>query len=99
MKYFAFYYDNRCPVYKETKYDASYWPQKSSLEQFKDTAEKNKQDKLYYGKDMHRNNKFKDPKRTANPYLSTDYNSLYDFNPEKETFSDIENAKIKSYAI
>ena len=47
---------------------------------------------------MHRNNEPKNLKKTANLYLSTDYNSLYDFNPEKETFSDIKNTKIKSYA-
>ena len=26
VKHFAFYYDNRCPIYKEAKYSASYWP-------------------------------------------------------------------------
>jgi len=24
VKHYAFYYNNRCPVYKETKYGASY---------------------------------------------------------------------------
>ena len=36
VKHFAFYYNNRCPVYKETKYGTSYWPQKPSPDQFKD---------------------------------------------------------------
>ena len=31
-----------------------------------------------------------------NPYLNLDYNSLYNFNPEKETFSNTKNAKIKN---
>jgi len=26
VKHFAFYYNNRCPVHKEAKYNASYWP-------------------------------------------------------------------------
>ena len=25
VKHFAFYYDNKCPVYKEAKYSTSYW--------------------------------------------------------------------------
>ena len=39
VKYFAFYYDNRCPVYEKVKYGASYWPQKPSPDQFKDIKE------------------------------------------------------------
>ena len=46
---------------------------------------------------MHKNNEPKDLKRTANPYLNTDYNSLYNFNPEEETFSDTKDTKIRSY--
>ena len=34
-----------------------------------------------------------------NPYLNTDYNSLYNFNLEKETFSNTEDTKIKNYAL
>ena len=49
------------------------------------------QNKHYYGKDMHGNNKPKDLKRTANLYLNTSYDSLYNYNPEKETFSNTEN--------
>jgi len=33
-----------------------------------------------------------------NPYLNTDYNSLYNLDPEKETFSNIKDTKIRSYA-
>jgi len=25
LKHFAFYYNNKCPVYKEAKYGANYW--------------------------------------------------------------------------
>ena len=32
-----------------------------------------------------------------NPCLNTDYNSFYNFDLKKETFSDTKNAKIKSY--
>ena len=32
-----------------------------------------------------------------NPYLNTDYNSLYNFDPEEETFSNIKNARITKY--
>jgi len=41
---------------------------------------------------MHGNNKLKDLKRTVNPYFSISYNSFYNYNLEKETFSDIEDA-------
>ena len=46
---------------------------------------------------MHKNNKPKDPKRTANLYLNTSYNSLYNYNPEKETFSNTEDTQIKYF--
>ena len=85
IKHFAFCYNNRCSVYKEAKYGTNYWPQKLSPNQFKGIKEENKQNRLYYGKDIHSNNELKNPKRTANPYLNSDYNSLYDFNPEKKT--------------
>ena len=32
-----------------------------------------------------------------NPYLNTDYNSLYNYNPEKETFSNTEDAQIRYF--
>ena len=99
MKHFAFYYINKCPVHEEAKYGASYWPQKPSFEQFKSAAEENKQNRLYYGKDMHRNNKPKNLKRTTNPYLSTDYNSLYNFNSKRKRLLVTENAKIKNYVV
>ena len=47
---------------------------------------------------MHRNNFLKDPQKTANQYLNTDYKNLYNFNPEEETFNNTKNTKIKSYA-
>ena len=56
------------------------------------------QDRRHYGKDMHRNNKPKDPRRTVNPYLSTSYDSFYNYDPEKETFSNIEDTQIKYFA-
>ena len=34
-----------------------------------------------------------------NPYLNTDYNSLYNFNLKEETFSNTEDTRIRSYAI
>ena len=97
MKHFAFYYDDRCPVHKKAKYGASYWPQKSSPDKFKDTEEEDKQDRLYYGKDMHRNDEPKNPQKTANPYLNTDYNSLYNYNPEEEIFSNTKDTQIKYF--
>ena len=39
VKHFVFCYDNGCQVYKEAKYGASYWPQESSPDKFKGTAE------------------------------------------------------------
>ena len=41
---------------------------------------------------MHGNDEPKDLKRTANPYFSISYDSFYDYNPEKETFSNTKNA-------
>jgi len=32
-----------------------------------------------------------------NLYLNTDYNSLYDYNPEEETFSNTEDTQIKYF--
>ena len=47
---------------------------------------------------MHGNDKPKDLERIANPYLNTDYNSLYDFDPEEETFSNTVNTQIRHFA-
>ena len=33
-----------------------------------------------------------------NPYLNTSYDSFYNYNPEKETFSDTEDAQIRYFA-
>ena len=98
VKHFTFCYDNRCQVYKEAKYGASYWPQEPSPDKFKDTEEEDVQDRHFYGKDIYRNNEPEDPKRTANPYLNTSYNSFYNYNPEEETFSNTENTQIKYFA-
>ena len=46
---------------------------------------------------MYKNNKPKDLKRTANPYLSISYNSFYNYDPEKETFSNTENIQIRYF--
>ena len=46
---------------------------------------------------MHNNDKLENPKRTANPYLKPDYNSLYNFDLEEKTFSNTKDIKIKSY--
>ena len=32
-----------------------------------------------------------------NPYLNTDYNSLYNYNPEEETFSNTKDTQIKYF--
>ena len=40
MKHFAFYYNDKCPVYEKAKYSASYWPQKLNLKQFKGIKKK-----------------------------------------------------------
>ena len=47
---------------------------------------------------MHRNNEPENPKRTANPYLNISYNSFYNYNPEKETFSNIKDTQIRYFA-
>ena len=39
LKHFAFYYNNGCPVYKETKYSTSYWLQKPELEKLRGIEE------------------------------------------------------------
>jgi len=97
VKHFAFYYDNSCQVHKEAKYGTSYWPQKPSPDGFRDMKkEEDVEDRIWYGKNVHRNDQ---PENQKNPYLNTDYNSLYNFNPEKEIFSDIENTRIRSYAV
>ena len=44
LKYFTFCYNDRCPVYKETKYGTSYWPQEPESEQLKDIE---KMDRLW----------------------------------------------------
>ena len=46
VKHFVFYYDNRCPVHEETKYGASYWPQKPKSEQLKEIKEVNRLQEL-----------------------------------------------------
>ena len=46
---------------------------------------------------MYRNNESKDLKRTVNPYLSINYNSFYNYNPEEETFSNTEDTQIKYF--
>jgi len=46
---------------------------------------------------MHGNDEPKDPKRIVNPYLSTSYNSFYDYNPEEETFSNTEDTQIRYF--
>ena len=61
IKHFAFCYNNKCLVHEEAKYSVSYWPQKPSLKQFKNTKKKDKQNKFYYRKDMHSNNEPKSP--------------------------------------
>ncbi len=37
VKYFAFYYNNVCQIYKKAKYSASYWLKELCLEIFKGT--------------------------------------------------------------
>ena len=45
---------------------------------------------------MHGNDQ---PENQRNPYLNTDYNSLYNFDPKEETFSDTEDTRIRSYTV
>ncbi len=44
VKYFAFYYNNACQIYKEAKYGISYWPREPKLDIFKGIEE---EDQLY----------------------------------------------------
>jgi len=89
VKYFAFCYNNGCQVHKEAKYGISYWPQELSPDKFKDTKkEKDTKDRIWYGKNIYRNNQ---PENQKNLYLNTDYNNLYNFNSEEETFSNTKN--------
>ena len=62
IKYFAFCYNNSCPIHKEVKYGVSYWLQELSLEQFKGIKEKDEQDRLQYGTNIYRNNVIEDLK-------------------------------------
>ena len=39
IKYFTFCYNDSCLIYKEAKYNVSYWLQELSLDQFKGTSE------------------------------------------------------------
>ena len=39
VKYFAFYYNNVCQIYKEAKYSTSHWPKEPKLDIFKGTEE------------------------------------------------------------
>jgi len=48
---------------------------------------------------MHGSDFIKDLQRTVNPYFNTDYKSLYNFNLEKETFSNIKDTRIKNYTV
>jgi len=43
---------------------------------------------------MHGNNQ---PENQKNPYLNISYNSFYNYNPEKETFSNIEDTQIRYF--
>ena len=102
VKHFTFCYDNRCLVHKETKYSASYWPQKPSPDQFKSMKEEKQDclDELDWESISTCSQKLaKIVIQRQNLYLNTDYNSLYNFNPEEETFSNIKCTKIKSYAV
>jgi len=57
VKHFAFYYDNGCQVYEEAKYGISYWPQELSPDKFRDTKEEeDTENRIWYGKDIYRNN-------------------------------------------
>ena len=52
----AFYYNSACKVYKDAKYSVGWWPQELELDYAKATQElDNKQDRIYYGIDMHGN--------------------------------------------
>ena len=42
LKHFTFCYNDKCPVYEEVKYGASYWPQEFKLEQLKGTKKTNR---------------------------------------------------------
>ena len=102
LKHFTFYYNNKCPVHKEVKYGISYQPQEPSPDQFKNikTEEQDYFNKL--DKDLMLTYSQKSAKlvmQKRNLYLNSDYNSLYNFNPKKKTFSNTKYTKIKSYTI
>ena len=46
VKHFAFCYNNQCPVHKEAKYGASYWPQELKSEKLRGTEEEDKLQEL-----------------------------------------------------
>jgi len=95
VKYFVFCYNNRCQVHEEAKYGISYWPQEPSPDKFKGTEEEEDiEDRVWYGKDVHRNNQFENQK---NLYLNISYDSFYNYDPEEETFSNTENAWIRYF--
>ena len=61
LRHFAFCYNNNCLIHKEAKYNVNYWLQELSLEQFRGIKEENKQDRLWYGTNIHRNDMIENP--------------------------------------
>ena len=56
IRYFTFYYNSACKVYKDAKYGVGQWPQELELSHAKATQElDDEQDRIYYGIDMHGN--------------------------------------------
>ena len=46
LKHFTFCYNDKCPVYEEVKYGASYWPLKPTLSQFKNIKKEDTKNKI-----------------------------------------------------
>ena len=62
IKYFTFYYNSTCIVYKDTKYSTSWWLKKPTLNYASAIQElNNKQNRLYYREDMYSIPKFYNP--------------------------------------
>jgi len=101
VKHFAFCYDNSCQVHKEAKYGTSYWPQEPNPNKFKGIEEEEQDYFDELDQDLMSTCSQKLAQivmKGQNPYLNTDYNSLYNYNPEEETFNNIEDTWIRYFA-
>ena len=70
IKHFTFCYNDACRIHEDAKYGASFWPQEPESRALRGTQESDdRQDALWYGKDMHGNDAPEDP---MNPFKTNE---------------------------